>query len=965
MEAAVKSPSEGGSESSHKIASADCADPPPPVISSAFDIPAVLQTGESMLKVTHKKVMQRLFKIDPDRGQIVWASKKGNRINLESIREVRIGASGASFRTALSISVAHEPRWISIIYQQVGAYKALHLIAVSDGSLERWRETLERLRGLRQQLLDGIVGMEQRNDLWLRQHWKGADSSEDEKLSFKEVVRLCARLGMQASRTELLERFRQADRKGRDFLDFDDFQYFVMLLKRRQEVEELFSEWADLTLGACISLERFRAFMQQEQGVSSANGSRAAVVSSLFAKYSSRRHGGLLYDGFSAFLQSEDNAAIRDASSKTDEPATEGSRQAVMPQPMDQPLTHYFISSSHNTYLVGGQWRGDSTVEGYIRALSNGARSVELDCWDGPNGQPQITHGHTLTSKVPFKDVIAAIARYAFIKSQYPLILSLEVHNDLPQQTTMAKLLRELLGEALLCEKLPKASRANELPTPEELRGKILVKAKNIDLAPEEPTEEISADSDSEAASDLALITSSSYSSATETGSESDNGFFASARGLVRSVRNRRRGDSGNNKTTVAPELAALLVYTVGVKHRGINKKEVYAPEHMISLSEKTAFKYARDRVLRENLIKHNRTHLTRTYPSMGSIARLHASANYFPHHLWAIGCQLVALNWQTLDIGYTLNQAMFTRNAGCGYVLKPSGLRTKDLLKNTDAKVRCVLDVTVISAQQLPRLRDVIEAVDPFVVLSLLAPESWGKQPQDLLSSASDVKSSVHNPTSRPAQRTSSPEQRGAKAAGSEVEASPPPAYLSLQSEARRSVPPPSSSPEKQAPSRPPLRPSASSNMGPRSATFATHIVKGNGFNPIWNCPLQIAIDVPAGEAAVEALSKGVVPPDQVDTLTRGLLDLAFLRFEVCEDVNRSQASLGSSPPQLTPPVLSSGAVLASYTASIGGLERGYRHVPLYDAQLQRYPFSTLFIKSKLRVAGLTDASGKLLSSP
>lgn len=44
---------------------------------------------------------------------------------------------------------------------------------------------------------------------------------------------------------------------------------------------------------------------------------------------------------------------------------------------MTQPLPNYFISSSHNTYLVGEQWRGESTVEGYIRVLLAGCRCVE------------------------------------------------------------------------------------------------------------------------------------------------------------------------------------------------------------------------------------------------------------------------------------------------------------------------------------------------------------------------------------------------------------------------------------------------------------------------------------------------------------------------------------------------------------------------------------------------------------
>lgn len=88
--------------------------------------------------------------------------------------------------------------------------------------------------------------------------------------------------------------------------------------------------------------------------------------------------------------------------------------------------------------------------------------------------------------------------------------------------------------------------------------------------------------------------------------------------------------------------LAALLVYTVGVKCRGINKKEEYAPEHMFSLSEN-----ALNKMLRFNmwdLIKHTKTHLVRTYPK-GTRLR---STNYHPHRFWAAGAQLVAINMQT-----------------------------------------------------------------------------------------------------------------------------------------------------------------------------------------------------------------------------------------------------------------------------------------------------------------------------
>lgn len=73
-----------------------------------------------------------------------------------------------------------------------------------------------------------------------------------------------------------------------------------------------------------------------------ANASRAKDLIEEYEpnKYNAQR-GRLSFDGFLRYLMSEDN------------PIMTNSKVELNEEDMDHPLAHYFINSSHNTYLSG------------------------------------------------------------------------------------------------------------------------------------------------------------------------------------------------------------------------------------------------------------------------------------------------------------------------------------------------------------------------------------------------------------------------------------------------------------------------------------------------------------------------------------------------------------------------------------------------------------------------------------
>ncbi|NXI43434.1 PLCH1 phosphodiesterase, partial [Galbula dea] len=750
---------------------------------------SVMQSGTQMVKLkSGTKGLVRLFYLDEHRTCIRWRpSRKSEKakIVIDSIHKVTEGRQSEIFHRHAEGNF--DPSCCFTIYHG-NHMESLDLITSNPEEARTWITGLKYLMaGISDE--DSLVKRQRTHDHWVKQTFEEADKNGDGLLNIEEIHQLMHKLNVNLPRRKVRQMFQEADTdENQGTLNFEEFSVFYKMMSLRRDLYLLLLSYSDKK--DHLTAEELAQFLKVEQKMNNVTPEYCLdIIQKFEVSEENKKQNVLGIEGFTNFMRSPACDVFNPLHSEVH-------------QDMDQPLCNYFIASSHNTYLTGDQLLSQSRVEMYARVLQDGCRCIEVDCWDGPDGEPVVHHGYTLTSKILFRDVAETINKYAFIKNEFPVILSIENHCSIQQQQKIAQYLKEIFGDKLDLSSVITGD-PRQLPSPQNLKGKILVKGKKLphslgadaeegEVSDEDSADEIEDDcklkpcysngatqhqvesfirtklesllkeSQIRDKEDPDSFTVRALLKATHEGlnvnlkqnlDTKEGGKKPHSRSLMgnfgkhkKALKAAAKGQSASDEeesqhnscgkemgqlhrltrrrktVKLCRALSDLVVYTNSVAAQDI--VDDGSTGNVLSFSETRAHQAVQQKA--EQFMLYNQKQLTRVYPSAYRID----SSNFNPLPYWNVGCQLVALNYQSEGRVMQLNEAKFRVNGNCGYVLKP-----QQMCKGTfnpysadplPASPKKQLILKIISGQQLPKppdsmLGDRGEIIDPFVEVEII----------------------------------------------------------------------------------------------------------------------------------------------------------------------------------------------------------------------------------------------------
>ncbi|GAQ84819.1 Phosphoinositide-specific Phospholipase C [Klebsormidium nitens] len=416
---------------------------------------------------------------------------------------------------------------------------------------------------------------------------------------------------------------------------------------------------------ATLTEEVVRTYLKA-QGVVSSETEVHHLIASCKQAVSNRRTSGaseagpldIDLDEFLALLQDTDVNALHEVGKVTHD--------------MSLPLSHYYIYTGHNSYLSGNQLNSDSSAVPIIDALKRGCRVIELDCWPDGDDQIKVVHGMTLCKPAPVLELLHAIKEYAFVASDFPLMLTIENHLPVPLQNLLAQHFKDIFGEQLFTK-----TSDGPLLSPNDLKRRFLISTKSTketaegvkgakkpppDLTPvaeggipaEEPEDDIKRTGQGPEAASNGHETAGS-----NPGSKRPSLAEVDAEAVVADVAtpsDAAEFDKSLSSLIYIPTLKSKLVGTPASERKAIRAS--FSEPQFDEVAEK-------DPLVLTKFSQHN---MVRVYP----YGLRFDSSNLDPVKVWCHGGQLAAMNMQGYGRNLWLAHGFFLANGGCGYVRKP-----------------------------------------------------------------------------------------------------------------------------------------------------------------------------------------------------------------------------------------------------------------------------------------------------